>query len=280
VLWKILGALLLLQVGLPLLLLALRNRILFFPATRPTTEQGLPALAGVEARLITVTRPDGRTLTGYDARPGGSPDTPDAPVLLYFHGNAGNAAHRAPWLRRLVRETGLRIVLASYSGYGGNGGAPSEEDLTTDALAFHDHLTASGVDPRRIVVYGESIGGAPALAVARARPCAGVITQSTLSSLSSMAWHVHPWLPLTALLAHGMFPNAERAAALDVPYLIVHGTADEIIPFDEAEALHAAAPAAGFLPIEGAHHNDLFDVAGAPYAAEIARRVRAWTDLR
>lgn len=274
-LWRFLGVLLLLQVGLPLLLLAFRNRILFFPSARPTTEEGLPQLAGVDARLVTVTRPDGRTLTGYDARPAGAPDTP---VLLYLHGNAGNAAHRARWLRWLVHETGLRIVLASYSGYGGNGGSPSEEDLRADALAFHDHLTASGVDPRSIVVYGESIGGAPALQLAVERPSAGVIVQSTLSSLSSMAWHVHPWLPLTSLLARGMFPNAERAAALDVPLLIVHGTADRIIPFEEAEALRAAAPGADVLPISGAGHNDLFDVGGPAYAAEIARRVRLWTD--
>ncbi|MCP3916336.1 MAG: hypothetical protein GY711_12335 [bacterium] len=274
VLLKILVVALLLQLGLPLLLLVLKNRVLFYPAPEPTAADGLPLLAGVDARLIEVARPDGRMLTGYDARPTGAADTP---VLLYFHGNAGNVAGRARWLAGFVRSSGLRVVLASYSGYGGNAGSPSEDELERDALAFHDHLTENGVAADQLVVYGESIGGTAALRVASERPCAGAIVQSTLASLSSMAGHVYPWLPLCGVLTRGSFPNDERATGLRVPLWIVHGTDDEIVPYSEGETLRAAAPAAEFLPIEGARHNDLFEVAGEVYLKEIALRVRRWT---
>lgn|GEM_PF-549361 len=264
-----------LQIVLPLLLLALRDQVLFFPAERPSPDEALAELRGLDARLFRAERSDGRVLTGYDARP---VRAPDAPVLLYFHGNAGNAAQRAPVLRMLVEGLEMRVVMASYSGYGGNPGSPSETDLYADALAFHDALTASGVAARKVVVYGESIGGVPALYLATERPCAGVVTQSTLSSLSSMAGAVYGWLPLTALLTRGMLPNDERAGALDVPLLVVHGTEDRVVPFGEAERLLEAAPGAELLRLPGAGHNDIWAAGGTSYLRKLAQRIGEWTD--
>jgi fermentation-respiration switch protein FrsA (DUF1100 family) len=273
---RIARAVLLVQLAIPALLLGCKNSVLFHPSEQPTTEAGLPALQGTDARLLVVSRPDGRVLTGYDARP---PGAADAPVLLFFHGNAGNAASRASWLRQLVQMTGLRIVLATYSGYGGNPGSPSEEELYADALAFYDHLTASGVADSKIVVYGESIGGGPASYVATERPCGGLILQSTLSSLSSMAWDAYWWVPLASVFAAGDFPNAERAAAATerCPVLIVHGTSDSVIPYSQGEALAEAAPKAEFMPLRGADHNDVWHVGGQVYVDAIAARVRSWT---
>lgn len=271
---RLAGFVCLIQVGIPALLLGCKNAMLFHPAETPTTAEGLARLVGTDARLLAVTRPDGRVLTGYDARPRGAPDTP---VLLYLHGNASNAARRAPWLADVVERTGLRVVLASYSGYGGNEGSPSEDEIQADALAFFDHLVASGVPAEQIVVYGESIGGGPATHVATERTCAGLILQSSFSSLSSMAWEVYPWLPLAAVVAGGDFPNAERAAAAGCPVLVVHGTADGIIPFSEGETIAAAVQGSELLPIEGAGHNDLWWVGGKAYARTISETVRRWT---
>jgi uncharacterized protein len=106
---------------------------------------------------------------------------------------------------------------------------------------------------------------------------AGVVVQSTFSSLSSMAWHVYPWMPLAALFVMGDFPNADRIAALDVPVLIVHGTNDRIVPVGEGERLAAAQPGAEFLRLDGADHNDLFDIAGDDYLRGLGERFRRWT---
>src|SRR6185436_7159123 len=111
---------------------------------------------------------------------------------------------------------------------------------------------------QQIVVYGESIGGAPAIAVANERRVAGLTLQSTLSSLASMARRRLAWMPLTGWLVRDAFPNGTRIAGVRVPVLIVHGTDDQVIPFGEGQQLAAAAPAGTtFLPIEGADHNDL-----------------------
>ena len=274
----VLAAIAAIEVGLPLVLWFARDRLMFFPYADPPAAAALGGFgAGVGARVVEVVRPDGRRLAAYDARPAGTPD--GGPVVLFLHGNAGNLAMRAGILGDFVRGTGCRVLAIDWSGFGGNEGSPSEDEVVADALAAIDHLRAAGVPAERLVLYGESIGGAVALAAAAQRPCAGVVAQSSFSSLSSMALRVYPWLPLTALLAQGSFPSAERARALGVPLLVAHGTRDTIVPFAEGEALHrAAGPRGELLPIEGADHNDFLAVAGDAYLRALAERFRAWTE--
>jgi hypothetical protein len=234
---------------------------------------------GVEAEVVHLLRPDGRRLEAYDARPGGASGA--GPVVLYLHGNAGNIAGRAGILGDLVRGTGARVLMVGYSGYGGSEGAPSEEAVVADGLAAFDHLRAAGVPASRIVLYGESIGGAVAAAVGEKRECAGIVFQSTFASVSSMALEIYPWLPLTALLSRGSFPSSDRVQRIRCPMLVVHGDRDEVIPFLQGKALHrAAAPRADFLVIPGARHNDLVEVGGGEYLRGLGERFRQWTGVR
>ena len=264
------------ELVLPAFLFFRRNDLLFLPSARPLPESALGSFGDVPASVVRVRRPDGRELAAYDVVP--KEAGPDAPVVLYLHGNAGNIALRAGMARRFAVGARCRLLLLDYSGYGGNPGSPSEDEVGTDALAAYDHLVAGGVVPARIVVYGESLGGGPALLVASRRPVAGVVLQATFTSLSSMMGRVVPWLPLAALFVRGSFPNAERVARVTAPVLVVHGTRDATIPFAEGEALHAAAPpGTELLAIEGADHNDLLDVAGDAYLRGLGERLRQWT---
>jgi pimeloyl-ACP methyl ester carboxylesterase len=275
---RILLFLILIEVALPLLLYLVRNRFIFFPSARPGPEVGLGYLRdAAQVELIRIRRPDGRLLAAYDVRPWEAKNGAE-PVVVFAHGNAGNIAYRAPLVEEFARGTGARTVLFDYSGYGGNAGSPSEKEVCRDGLAVYDHLVAEGVPAERIVLYGESLGGAVVLEVATRRPVAGVVAQSSFSSLSSMALRVYPWLPLTSLLARGSFPNGERIRELTVPVLVVHGTRDEVIPFSEGRRLHRAAPAGTeFLAVEDAGHNDFFEVAGDEYLHDLGRRFRSWT---
>jgi hypothetical protein len=273
-------AFILLQVGLPLLLLLLKDRILFLPDPVPHPRDAVTfAGPGVVARAVEVVRGDGSLRAGLEVRPAGmAADAAEGPVILFFHGNASNAGLHAPVLGAIARGTGIRVLAAGYSGYGGNDGSPSEAAVIEDGRAAFDHLVARGFAPGRIVLYGESIGGAVAAAVAAERPCGGVVAQSTFSSLGSMALRVYPLLPLTALLVRGSFRNADRLAAATCPVLVVHGERDEVIPFAEGRTLHRLlAPRADFLPIPGARHNDLLDVGGEGYLGELKARIACWT---
>ena len=271
-LWIALAVLLFIEVVVPLLLWSARDRILFLPDASLPAEAGMPRIGpGVTAEVVHLGR-----LEAVDARPAGAKD--GGPVVLYLPGNAGNLAGRAGLLGTFVRGTGARWFALGYSGYGGSEGTPSEEAVVADALAAYDHLRASGVAASRIVLYGESIGGAVAAAVAEKRECAGVVFQSSFASLSSMAFQVYPWMPLAAALCRGSFPTMDRASRLSCPMLVVHGDRDEIVPFMQGKALHrAAAPRADFLTIPGAHHNDLVEVGGAAYLKVLGERFREWT---
>lgn len=276
-------ALLVVEAALPLLLWLGRNRMIFLPSEAPGPEEGLDLFPpDVEARVVRVPRGEDasgrRRLAAYDARPRGW-DEAAGPVVVFAHGNAGNLYWRAPLAAVFARGTGARLLMFDYSGYGGNPGSPSEEAVYGDGLAVYDHLVGEGVAPQRIVLYGESLGAAVALAVAEERRVAGVVLQSAFSSASSLALRLYPWLPLTALLVRGEFPNARRLSRLEAPALVVHGTRDEIIPFAEGRRLAAAAPQrATFLAIDGAGHNDLFEVAGGAYLRRLGERFREWVE--
>lgn len=271
------------QVVLPILLYLGRDRLVFLPSAEPGPEVGLAASPGlVNIELVYVERPDGRRLAAYDARP----PSEQGAVVLFFHGNAGNIAHRRWLLEEFVAGTGARTLLPDYTGYGGNEGSPSEKEIYIDGLAAYDHLVVAGVPADRIVLYGESIGGAVALHVATRRTVAGTVLQSSFASMSSMALRIYPWMPLTALLARGGFRNVDRATELESPLLLVHGTADRIVPIDEGRSVYGAARRVSitrphamkrFVAIEGAGHNDLFAVGGRDYLLELRQTFDSWT---
>ncbi|MHC4821565.1 MAG: alpha/beta hydrolase [Planctomycetota bacterium] len=274
-------ALVVVEVALPLLMVAVKDRMMFFPMKEPPPSTALDVPWVKDwIELVRVERPDGRRLAAYDAVPPGW-NAETGPCVLFFHGNAGNIAGRVGTLQAFARESGARIIMPDYSGYGGNEGSPSEKEVVMDGLATWDHAEALGIPPDRIILFGESLGGAVALAVAEQRDCAGVAVQSTFSSLSSMAMSLYPWMPLASLLVKGSFPSSKRAAALKVPLLVVHGDEDSIIPPSQGRKLHeAATEPKEFLAIPGAGHNDLFMVAGDEYLRSLGERFSRWTKSR
>ena len=105
------------------------------------------------------------------------PRTPNGPVVVVFHGNAGHAGYRVPKFRDLL-DAGFGVFFAEYRGYGGNPGRPDETGLTADARAVMAYFQSEGVDPGRIVLYGESLGAGVAVKMAAEHPVAGVVSHS------------------------------------------------------------------------------------------------------
>ena len=124
------------------------NRLfMYFP--NPT--RAAPAAAGLDhVKEIEIAAADGVALVAWYA-----PARNDKPTILYFHGNAANAANRAPRIE-LIREHGFGVLYLNNRGYGGSGGRPTEEDNVADAIAAYDHLIGLGVPPTRIAAYGET----------------------------------------------------------------------------------------------------------------------------
>ncbi|MDG2308464.1 MAG: alpha/beta hydrolase [Candidatus Binatia bacterium] len=240
--------------------LPLVDRLVFFP------DRAMPDTpAGVEDRWITTE--DGiRIHAWYLAAP-----EPDAPTVLWAHGNGGNIGGRYEVQATLARR-GLNVLAYDYRGYGRSEGSPSEAGAYLDSHAVFDSLTASGVPASEIVCLGESLGGAVTIELAMARPCAGVAVVSTFTTIADVARsHYGP----LAFLAAGIFDSKARVGGLRVPYFGAHGDRDEIVDFALGEALFVAAPEPKeFLRIDGAGHNDIFQYPQvADGIAAFARRV-------
>jgi uncharacterized protein len=191
-------------------------------------------------------------------------------ALLFLHGNAGEASSRLPNAAALA-DLGADVLLLDYRGYGQSAGAPSERGVYADARAGLAWLVRERGHPqRRVVVFGRSLGGAVAVDLARGRALAGLVLESTFSSIADLARSI-VGLPLPRVLANP-FPSDRKIVALRAPVLFLHGDRDRVVPIRYGRALFEAAPQPKrFEVISGAGHDDTVLVGGAPYLERIRR---------
>lgn len=189
------------------------------------------------------------------------------PVLLYLHGNAGNISHRLP-IAMGWAERGFGMFLLDYRGFGRSTGTiRHEQDLYDDAsAAYHWLRETRGLPADSIVLYGESIGCAPSLELAKREPVGAVILMAPFTKLIDMARTVYGPIIPEALIRNFRFDNESRISSCTAPIFIMHGTDDEIVPFAMGQRLFdLARDPKEFYRLPGAHHNDLTDVAGKSY---------------
>ena len=159
------------------------------------------------------------------------------PVVLFAHGNGELIDD---WLRPFgeLPRAGVGVLLVEFPGYGRSGGAPTQQSITRAVIAGYDFLVAQpDVDPARIVAYGRSLGGGGACALALERPLAGLILESTFTSVRALA----PRFGLPGALVLDPFDNLSAVEQLEIPTLVLHGERDELIPVAHGEALSLAA---------------------------------------
>jgi fermentation-respiration switch protein FrsA (DUF1100 family) len=206
-------------------------------------------------------------------------DNPSAPTLLYLHGNYRNMADNLDHVLRL-HNFGLNVFLVDYRGYGkSTGGRPSEVKVYEDAEAAWQYMSRMhGVSLRKAFIYGHSLGGAIAIELAVHHPeAAGLIVESTFTSMADMADLAYPLLPVDLLL-NQRFESLKKISQLRVPVLIVHGTWDKRVPVMMAQELYEAAPPPKQLVlIEGGEHNNSGAVGLAEYRATLSSFVRRYS---
>ncbi len=196
------------------------------------------------------------------------------PVVLYFCGNAGHRGYRIDEFALLL-DAGADVVCFDYRGYGDNLGSPGEEAIASDARAIWMFLVEERhVEPRRIVICGESLGGGVATRLAAEMcaahtPPAGLVLRSTFSRLTDAAAIHFPWLPVRWLLVD-RFPSVDHIPQVTCPILILHGQRDTIVPYELGRKLFDAAPeksatgaAKRFVDLPKSDHNDVLEADGA-----------------
>lgn len=189
--------------------------------------------------------------------------------VLFLHGNAGNIGDRVPHVE-LLAGAGFDVLAFDYRGYGRSRGRPDEQGTYRDARAALEALLArDGVRRERVVYLGESLGGAIALELAVSAPPAGLVLQSTFTSIRDMARKHYPFIPRAAV--PDAYPSLRLIAGLQAPLLLLHGDRDEVVPLMHGEALFDAAPEPKAIRVfRGVAHNDVLALAGREWAGAIA----------
>lgn len=186
-------------------------------------------------------------------------------TLLYLHGNYEDLGSLNDYLPQFV-AAGYAVFAIDYRRYGRSEGRPTEANTCADAALAYDYLhTKLGVPANRIIIFGYSLGAGPGVELALNRPAAGLVMQGAFVS----AYRVMTRYPL---LPADKFTNLAKVPHLKLPVFVIHGTADDTVPFWHGEKLYDAikAPKAKLF-VEGGPHAGLGDFTGPRYWVEFRK---------
>lgn len=212
------------------------SNVILFPMANTKSP---PVIKGVQGEECTFTNDVGNKLNGWLYRVPGA-----TKICIVHHGNAGNITNRLP-LAELYATMGASTFLYDYRSFGKSEGEPLLRTLVTDGICAFDYVhNKLGFAPKDILHHGESIGSGVACAVATARPSGGLILQSAIGSLPSVGRAHFPFL---APYPDVFFPdptlnNVEQIKSVHAPVLLVHGDADQTVPWQHSQAIYDNAP--------------------------------------
>lgn len=251
-----------------------------------------PARYGLDYENVVFPARGGRvSLRGwYVAAAGGS----RAAAVVFVHGiHVNRASDHALEIAARLQAAGYGVLLFDLRGHGESGGRTVSGGYfeRQDLLGAVDLLRARGVPDGRIGVIGNSMGGAVAILAAALEPAIGAVVadspyaraedlvpQETARATGVPAWSVVPFVPGMRVAARLVFgidlaalaPEA-AAARLDLPLLLIHGTADTRVPAAHSERIRRASrnPRTVLWLVPGAGHVEAYEVAPEEYVARV-----------
>lgn len=202
-----------------------------------------PNNAGLSFEEVSFPSQDGTQLTGWFIPAKGLSDPKQAKgTVIHFHGNAQNiSAHWrfAQWLP----EHGYNLFAFDYRGYGTSQGSPHVKGVFEDSHAAINYLRQRpDVNPDKLVIFGQSLGGTNAIAAVGSGNKQGiraVIIESTFSSYSAIA--------SDKVSGAGYLMNDDYSAQRfianisPIPLVLIHGTDDKVIGLHHTQRLFALA---------------------------------------
>ena len=183
--WLIAGAAILYG-GFVVLLYAAQRRLQYFPDRQRTSPRAVDL---PEAEEVVLDTADGERVIVWHV-----PPRPGRPVFLYFHGNGGSLRWRDERFRALIAD-GSGLVALSYRGYGGSSGQPTETGLIEDAAAAYA-FAAARYPAERIVLWGESLGSALAVAIAAEKPVGYLVLEAPFTSAVDVGAQHYRFVPV------------------------------------------------------------------------------------
>lgn len=248
------------------LITRLERTLAYFPEL---TLKGTPEHVGLRYEDLWLKTEDGNSVHAWwIPGPEVLSDDSHRPTWVYFHGNGGNISARLDGYRAIHRRVGANVMAVDYRGFGLSPGLPSELGTYTDGRAAVVEAVRRHTDQQGttgpLVLFGISMGAAVASKLAcEIRPDA-LLLESPPSSFPDLAPLHYPWtrlLPISKIMAF-RYETRTHVTQLDVPTLVIHGDADDIVPMESARRVFDSAndPKRLYI-IEGGTHDrpDLVD---------------------
>jgi uncharacterized protein len=208
-----------------------------------------PARHGLKFEEVSFTSRDGTSLSGWFIPAAGEPKG----TVIHFHGNAQNMTAHFGFVSWLP-DQGFNLFVFDYRGYGKSAGNPEREGLYEDSMAALDYIEKRpGIDHERLLVLGQSLGGANAITALGSQPRKGVravaidstfatyrgIVRDKIKEIPLLSWLRWPLSYL--LIGDSLSPETYVANIAPTPLLLMHGTADAVIPYNHGKRLFDAA---------------------------------------
>lgn len=163
------------------------------------------------------------------------------PIMIYFHGNAGNLSDRAEKFKNFLRHTnGYGQMAVSWRGHGGSGGSPTEQGLYSDGRAAINYLLSKGFKIEQIVLYGESLGTGVVIQMATEFKVKAIVLEAPFTSVEDRAAELYPYIPVRLLLKD-KFYSIKKIGSVKSPVLILHGYLDNVMPIQHGREMLEAA---------------------------------------
>jgi pimeloyl-ACP methyl ester carboxylesterase len=249
--------------GLAVLIGYYEPRLIYFP---DRDLERTPASVGLRFEEVDLGTADGERIYGWFLP---AATTPAPVTILLLHGNGGNISHRLDKLA-VLHTLGADVLIVDYRGYGRSSGSPDEKGTYRDADAAYEYLASTRhVDPRRVVVCGESLGAAVAVDLAARRPVGGLVMESAFSSAVDVGQEMFRYLPVR-LLARNRYESVAKIGAVQAPILILHSRDDEYFGWQHPQRLYGAAHEPKRLVELRGGHNDAFLVSRQVYTAALS----------
>ncbi|KAF2456658.1 BEM46 family protein-like protein [Lineolata rhizophorae] len=228
-------------------LLYFKQNELIYPRNLPMgarTEVPRPPAYGIQDfEELMIPTPDGESLSAFFIRPANRARARPVTILM-FHGNAGNIGYRLPIARILSDEIRCNVLMLQYRGYGLSTGTPNEKGLTIDAQTGLDYIRQRAeLRGTKIVLYGQSLGGAVSIGLAARNQekgdIAGLMLENTFMSIRKLIPSAFPPARYLAPLCHQIWPSEEFMPQIDgIPVLFLSGLQDEIVPPSHMKQLY------------------------------------------
>jgi fermentation-respiration switch protein FrsA (DUF1100 family) len=241
--------------ALPVFLTGCVQSMFYYP---DRTRYETPEALGLHYETVRFASADGTRLSGWFIPATGRQQNPkDAKgTVVHFHGNAQNMSSHWRFVAWLPKQD-FNVFVFDYRGYGESEGTPEPKGVFDDSNAALDYVrTRADIDPGRLLVFGQSLGGTNAVAAVGSGNRAGVKAAAIESTFYSYSAIASEKLPGAGLLVSDDYAASKYIAAISpIPLLLIHGTADAVIPHSHSRRLlEAARDPKRLVEVAGAGH--------------------------